>query len=192
MKLCSVIDCENKVYGKGLCNKHWQRWKKHGNPLIYKHRHICIIDGCNGKHLGRGYCVKHHSRFLRHGDPLYKKDTRKLFTSMLDAYNGEVIKNKDGCWGWIGTKKKNGYAIVSFNSKEQLAHRFSYENFIGEIPKNMFVCHHCDNPECSNPEHLFLGTPKDNTQDCINKGRFIYKVENLIHKGDINKNETKI
>jgi len=66
-----------------------------------------------------------------------------------------------------------------------MAHRFSFEINYGPIPDGMFVCHHCDNPCCVRPDHLFLGTPKQNNEDAISKNRWKPKVkltlEAIIH-----------
>jgi hypothetical protein len=78
---------------------------------------------------------------------------------------------KDDCWGWVGGKTKDGYGHFSVNKKSVLSHRFSYELHFGKIIDDMSVLHRCDNPPCCNPEHLFLGTQKDNMQDCKKKGR---------------------
>lgn len=79
------------------------------------------------------------------------------------------------CWVWTGAKKvgKNAlpYGFFGVNGKNQLAHRFAYRQFVGPIPSGLYVLHKCDNPSCVNPVHLFLGTAKDNAQDCVSKGR---------------------
>jgi hypothetical protein len=83
-----------------------------------------------------------------------------------------VIKNENGCWGWTGgPSKKYGALQYGENKKSISAHRASWIIHKGEIPAGMFVCHTCDNPPCTKPEHLFLGTPKDNVQDMISKKR---------------------
>lgn len=82
------------------------------------------------------------------------------------------------CWNWIGSKR-NGYGRLIIGSRtlgtrrSVSAHRYSFEIFKGAIPNELFVCHHCDNPSCVNPDHLFVGTRQDNVDDRERKGRNI-------------------
>lgn len=89
----------------------------------------------------------------------------------IEAYERRVVKHPSGCWGWTLKQASNGYSIFSFGGKKMLAHRFSYEYYVGHIPDGMCVLHKCDNRSCSNPEHLFLGTLDDNNKDMWAKGR---------------------
>ena len=81
------------------------------------------------------------------------------------------IDDKTKCWNWKSTKDKNKYGTKKYKGKYYKTHRLFYEICNGKIPKDMCVCHRCDNPSCCNPDHLFLGTQLENIQDMINKNR---------------------
>ena len=75
------------------------------------------------------------------------------------------------CWIWTGSSTKDGYGVLTIGRKQHRAHRVAYQEFVGDIPAGNVVCHRCDTPLCIRPEHLFIGSPKDNTQDMLAKGR---------------------
>ncbi len=101
----------------------------------------------------------------------------------LDVRFWENVSVSDGCWEWTGKRKSgvsNNYGrfFIGMNptdrnkTVEMFAHRFSWEMHNGAIPDGLYVLHRCDNPPCVRPNHLFLGTLRDNTRDSVNKGRW--------------------
>jgi len=85
------------------------------------------------------------------------------------------------CWEWQAHKDKQGYGGFGIDGKKVLAHRYAYILTHGDIPDGLCVCHHCDNPSCINPDHLFLGTRMDNMADARAKDR-------PINRGEKNRN----
>jgi len=88
-----------------------------------------------------------------------------------EQFYGKTFINSDGCWIWKGLLDRIGYGWFTLGKEDFKAHRVSYTVFKGEIPDGMLVLHTCDNPSCCNPEHLWLGTQKDNMKDCAKKER---------------------
>ena len=94
-----------------------------------------------------------------------------LTEKQISRFWSRVEKNPDGCWLWTGGKDISGYGRFSSDGQWLKAHRVMYSLTFGLIPTGKLVCHHCDNPSCVRPDHLFVGTDKDNAQDKSRKGR---------------------
>jgi len=110
--------------------------------------------------------------------------------------NIEKPDNTGDCWNWKGNQDSNGYGKLyvkgefPYQSGMKGAHRYSWELHNDAIPDGMFCCHHCDNPQCVNPHHLFIGTHQDNMTDMVKKGRANKKTPWMLGNAN-NKNNKK-
>lgn len=111
-------------------------------------------------------------------------------TNFLDERFWDKV-NKDGpvmydelgkCWEWTFRLSVKGYGQIHYKGRTRMCHRVSYEDKYGEIPKGIFCLHKCDNRKCVNPNHLFLGTHKDNMIDMKNKNRQSKEVRHYRYK----------
>lgn len=95
---------------------------------------------------------------------------------MIERFEKQYMPEPNtGCLLWLGAYFSNGYgAFWIGGGKTVRAHRFSYETYVGKIPEGLCVLHKCDTPICVNPEHLFLGTDKDNAVDRNAKNRHAF------------------
>ena len=128
----------------------------------------CLVANCGRNARRRGLCATHYAVILQGGDP---------HTYVIHPYGDlpakffKCVVKGPGCWAWTGWKDNDGYGKFRVGKTKTPAHRFSYEHHKGPIPDGLLVCHSCDNPECTNPEHLWIGTHKDNIADRDQKGR---------------------
>lgn len=83
----------------------------------------------------------------------------------------KLVATESGCHEWQGARNQHGYGNIVVGGLMSRTHRVAWQLANGPIPAGMHVLHHCDNPPCCNPEHLFLGTPKTNAEDKTAKGR---------------------
>lgn len=139
-------------------------------------RLVCIVPDCGDRPRGGAdYCNRHRLRIAKYGKP---DDTARIVSlkaqiAALDRI-GRISFDQQ-CWEWPGPRNRTGYGVVApslARGGSRLAHRVAYEIATGAaISTGVIACHRCDNPACYRPDHLFLGSPADNSRDMVAKGR---------------------
>lgn len=144
-------------------------------PRVTPETRECFMENCRALVFCGGMCRAHYMRWWRHGNPEInnkrgpKVSTRPLFDLIEEQVE---IDPNSGCWLWPNSVAGLGYGVISRRKVQYYVHRVTWEHFNGSVPEGMYICHHCDTPPCTNPAHLFLGTPMENTHDMMRKGRW--------------------
>ena len=99
------------------------------------------------------------------------ENSRAKAAKLLNKQLENIKVSSNGCWEWQAGKDKDGYGKVKRFGKTIRTHRLFYEYYVEPIPEGLLALHHCDNPGCCNPEHLYLGTQLDNEHDKDSRGR---------------------
>jgi hypothetical protein len=136
---------------------------------------ICDIDYCDRPaERQRKKCIGHRRRLATTGtygtEPIKRVPPANSGPEGVLRFNGWDV-TEEGCWEYRGPRFANGYGQVKVDGTPQLAHRLSYQLWVGEIPDGAVVRHKCDNKPCLNPDHLETGTQFENVQDRNERGR---------------------
>lgn len=166
MKTCNIEDCEKPRKARGWCGAHWQRWRKHGDPLgsaPLPEKKSCSIEDCEKPTLARSWCSTHYQRWREHGDPLGGGERYATPEEAFLARTEPLLWS--GCVVWTGALDGSGYGRLQVNGRMVSAHRYAWERERGPIPDGMYVDHICYVRSCVNTEHLRLATPQENQQN---------------------------
>ena len=169
---CSAENCGDHAKVKGFCRLHYLRWLKHGNPDHAQVRvaGTCSEEGCGKPLNGGGLCGTHYSRLRRYGST--EPRPRSMPTIERFKKYVDISAEPGGCHIWTGRREADGYGLFSVKGRWRRATRWILGH-IREVPlaDHEWALHHCDNPPCVNPSHLYIGDHLKNVADRVSRGR---------------------
>ena len=175
---CSVSGCGLPVVARSLCSSHYARWRRGGSldkPLGTKTPggKQCSVADCTRRAVSSGLCTTHLAR-QRAGTDLTAPVATRLVTNdlLVRLRHYAPAAGPHECWPWMAARVR-GYGAISVpGSRIRQAHVVAWELHHGQsLPAGMVVRHRCDNPPCTNPAHLIVGTHADNVADRMERGR---------------------
>lgn len=185
LAVCNVIEngsgCGEKHYGRGMCSRHYQRWRRHGDPLAGRRREeprgdACKVVDCPDPVKARNLCNGHLHRLYRYGDPEHVERENAYHGLDVDdrfaAHTAPCADQDCGCSGCLLfdiPDSSTGYGKFELDGRNILAHRWAYERYIGPIPDGLHLDHvytsGCRHVNCVNVwEHLEPVTPAENNR----------------------------
>lgn len=163
-RTCIVDECARPARSRKMCNTHYSRWLRHGDPLAGArptHPPECTSEGCSKKTYKLGLCGMHYQRLKKTGST---EIDNPRYTDTEESFAARTAKDGD-CIVWTGLQNPFGYGVIHRDGKKIPAHRYAWERVNGPIPGGMVIDHMCWNRACVNVEHMRLATQAQNTQN---------------------------
>lgn len=169
-RICSIPGCEKRWFSREWCQMHYKHWKAHGHPG--EAAPLCSILDCGRPVRWNGMCGTHAGNKQRYGHAIPVRDW-PLIARLVHVGWDETDR---GCWEWRGARNEKGYGLLALRrrtkgAEHQRVHRIMWEMHEGPIPDGLVVRHRCDNPPCVNPDHLAVGTNRQNSLDMVERER---------------------
>lgn len=160
---CSVQGCDQKHFGKGFCRRHYENWKRTGDPVPRQRPGgLCEIEGCERPRVARRLCKPHYRRLTKYGDPLGSGVVGSARQDEMARFFAKVDKT-EGCWLWTGGVSSHGYSHFWLDGRTVTGHWFAYDRLVGPVPAGLQLDHLCRVKRCVNPAHLEAVTAQVNT-----------------------------
>lgn len=192
-RTCAVDGCARAAKHGGLCHGHRRRIRVHGDPMPdlpidvrVKSGGPCMRDGCTSTAKTRGLCPAHYQQERKLARGVVKKS--RPLNCMWVAMQLYVRPRDQGCWtDWAGATHQGRPLVTMLRTrKNTLVAR--YVRYLEDGSWPVYACHHCDNPACWNPDHVYAGDPRSNVADMVSRGRhrYILPRTNNMHLGRVN------